>query len=348
MPASLRDVAKVAGVSVMTVSNVINGYQHVSPETRARVEAAIGQVHYRPNISARNLRSGRSGVISLAIPELLNPYFAQLAHLIGEAAARHALTVLIDETGGDRQRELLVASGSRTQLHDGLILTPRTLTADDLRGRVDDIPLVVLGERVTGDHIDGVTVDSFEVGLAATKHLVELGRHRIAAIGVDPGRSPFEVANRRLDGYCAALAEASLPYDPELVVPAGSFIPDVGMYAMERLLALSEPPDAVFCFNDLLALGACRALHLARRRIPQDVAVIGVDDTDAGRYSFPSLSSIAPDKQAIARTAVDMLVARQGHGRTRPTRHVTAGFSLVARESTLGVPRRGRASSKAP
>ncbi|MFD0660854.1 LacI family DNA-binding transcriptional regulator [Thermocatellispora tengchongensis] len=120
----LKDVARLAGVSVKTVSNVVNGYVHVTPKTRARVERAIKELNYRPNLSARNLRRGRSGIIALAVPELDIPYFAELARLIVAAAEEHGLTVLIDQTGGSRHREQQVAEGIRDQLIDGLIFSP--------------------------------------------------------------------------------------------------------------------------------------------------------------------------------------------------------------------------------
>ena len=130
--AGLKDVARLAGVSVKTVSNVVNDYEHVTPKTRARVEQAIKELNYRPNLSARNLRKGRSGIIALAVPELDIPYFAELARLIVTAAEERGLTVLIDQTGGNREREQLVAEGIRDHLIDGLIFSPLALTADDL------------------------------------------------------------------------------------------------------------------------------------------------------------------------------------------------------------------------
>jgi len=328
----MRDVARLAGVSPMTVSNVFNDVPNVSPATRDRVLQAMEELRYRVNVSARNLRSGRSGVIALALPEIDNAYFAELAHSVVAAAARRSLTVLIDETAGDRERESAAVTGFGTSLIDGLIFVPRALGTADLAGRDESMPLVLLGETAPVLTVDGIGIDSVDAGRRATAHLVDLGRRRVAAIGSTGGSD--HVGSLRLDGYRAALADAGLAADPALVQPAEEYTEAVGLAAMAALLALPDPPDAVFCFSDRLALGALRALHLARRSVPGDVAVIGVDDIDAGRYSSPSLSTISPDKAFIAETAVEMLLDRKEP--PDAPRHVVAPAALVARESTLG------------
>ncbi|MFD2351672.1 LacI family DNA-binding transcriptional regulator [Nonomuraea ferruginea] len=148
MQPRLKDVAALAGVSIKTVSNVVNGYPFVKPETRERVERAIAELNYRPNLTARNLRQGRSGVIALAVPDLDIPYFAELATNVITAADRHGWTVLIDQTQGDRAKERLVVSGIRAHLIDGLLFSPLALTAADLAQRADHTPMVLLGERI--------------------------------------------------------------------------------------------------------------------------------------------------------------------------------------------------------
>jgi DNA-binding LacI/PurR family transcriptional regulator len=137
---SLKDVAQRAGVSVKTVSNVVNDYPHVTPAMRARVQQAIDELGYRPNLTARHLRKGRTGIIALAVPELGNPYFAELASAVIDAAARHHYTVLLDHTAGMREKEMLVCQGFQTHVIDGLILSPIELENQDLHGRTDTSP----------------------------------------------------------------------------------------------------------------------------------------------------------------------------------------------------------------
>ncbi len=335
----LRDVAEQAGVSVKTVSNVVNGYQHVSPEMRARVQAVLDRTGYRANTTARNLRSGRTGVIAFAVRELDNPYFAELAGFVVQEAAARGWTVLIDQTDGLREREVTVTTGIRHHLIDGLILSPVALDHDDLAGRTEDtVALVLIGERVSAGVADHVAIDNVAAGRAATEHLLSLGRTRIAAVGDQPDSvRESGVAALRRQGWEEALRSAGLAVDPDLVGEVPTFRREHGEAALAEVLDRGARPDAVFCFNDTLALGAMRLLADRGLRIPEDVAVIGIDDVADGRFSVPRLSTVAPDKAAIARIAVEMLAERLGaEGKELEPRDVTVGFRLVPRESTTG------------
>jgi DNA-binding LacI/PurR family transcriptional regulator len=351
----LKDVAALAGVSVKTVSNVVNGYVHVSAAMRERVQAAIDQLGYRPNLVARGLRSGRSGVIALAVPELDLPYFAELARLVVNAAEARGYTVLVDQTEGSPERERVAVAGIRDHLVDGVIFSPLGMAAADLAARHPATPLVLIGERTIGgsadrvglvgsaDHVglvgsaDHVGIDNVAAAADATGHLIERGRRRIAAIGGQHASSGA-TARLRAAGYRSALAAAGLPVDDGLIAPAPAFHRADGAAAMAALLDRADPPDAVFCFNDTLALGALRTLHERGVRVPDDVAVIGFDDIEDGRFATPSLSTVAPDKAGIARSAVELLIGRIETDPDAPSREVPAGHRLIARESTLGRP----------
>jgi DNA-binding LacI/PurR family transcriptional regulator len=344
VPVRLRDVAERAGVSVKTVSNVVNGYRHVSPQMRARVQAVLDETGYRPDPTARSLRSGRTGVIALAVPELDNPYFAELAGFVVDEAEKRGWTVLIDQTDGQRERELLVAGGVRHHLIDGLILSPVALGLADLSARSpDDLALVLIGEKLDAGPADHVAIDNVAAARAATEHLLALGRTRVAAIGHQADHAHHSgVAQLRLRGWEEAMRGAGLEADPQLVIEVPTFRREHGVAAMAELLERDARPDAAFCFNDTLALGAMR--HLADRglRVPEDVAVVGIDDVADGRFSVPTLSTIAPDKAGVARAAVRMLAERlEPGGHQLAPRDVRAGFQLVPRESTLGAASRG-------
>ncbi|MFF4472667.1 LacI family DNA-binding transcriptional regulator [Streptomyces sp. NPDC001599] len=334
---TLRDVARRAGVSIRTVSNVVNGSVPVSDELRVRVQAALDELDYRPNLVARNLRRGRSGMIALVVPELDVPYFAELAREVITAARTHGYVVMLDQTDGDGEREReLLGRESRATMFDGLLLSPLSISAEELRQRTNKVPVVLLGEHIFNGSFHHVAIDNVAAARDATEHLVGLGRRRIAAIGDQP-YSTGETAQLRTTGYRQALERSGLTVDEELIVPTPRFHRHLGAQAMERLLALPEPPDAVFCYNDLLAIGAMHALTRAGVRVPEDIAVVGVDGIQEGRYSSPSLTTVAPDKAAIARTAVSTLLGVIDGSAPAPT-EAKAPHRLVVRESTAGTP----------
>ncbi|MBU2666876.1 LacI family transcriptional regulator [Actinoplanes bogorensis] len=334
--ATLRDVATRAGVSIRTVSNVVNGYAPVSDTLRAKVETALNELDYRPNLIARNLKQGRSGMLCLVVPELDVPYFAELARAVIAAGRRHGYAVMVDQTDADpvRERELLTRN-SRLTLFDGLILSPLTLSAQELRERGNKTPVVLLGEHLFDGSFSHVAIDNVSAARDATEHLISLGRTRIAAVGDQPYRTG-ETAQLRTAGYRQALERAGLPFDPALVRPTERFHRHLGATAATALMALPSPPDAIFCYNDLLALGALRGLLTAGVRVPDDVAVIGIDGIEEGEFATPSLSTIVPDKQQIADLAVESLVALIEQGATPAPAEVRASHTLLARESTLG------------
>ncbi|GGO58713.1 LacI family DNA-binding transcriptional regulator [Streptomyces lasiicapitis] len=344
MRVSLKDVAEHAGVSIKTVSNVVNKYQHVTPAMRARVQQAIDELGYRPNLTARHLRKGRTGIIALAVPELGNPYFAELAGAVIDAAAAHDFTVLLDHTRGDREQEVLVSQGFRAGVIDGLILSPLELEAEDLQGRDgrdgrngrnDDVPLVLLGEREYDLPYDHIAIDNVAAARVAVRHLIGRGRSSIAYLGArtDSANRP---AHLRLQGWRAELAEAGIPAPDSLVGGVGGWNRDDGAKAMARMLDSGVRPDAVFAYNDLVAIGAMRVLHERGLRVPWDVAVVGFDDIAEGQFGAVTLTTISPDKQAIARLAVASLLRSLEGAQTPGGHELTAEFRLVERESTLG------------
>ncbi|MEV5753717.1 LacI family DNA-binding transcriptional regulator [Actinoallomurus sp. NPDC052308] len=333
--ARLRDVAARAGVSIRTVSNVVNGYAPVSDETRLRVEAAVAELGYRPNLLARNLKRGRTGMLALVVPELDVPYFAELARAVVTEARRHGYTVVIDQTDGepDRERELIM--GASAALFDGVILSPLALSQADLAMRDTTSPLVLLGERIVESPYDHVAIDNVAAARTATEHLIDIGRTRIAAMGDQPYETG-ETAQLRTRGYREAHAARGRALDESLVISTRRFHRSEGARAMATLLDRADgPPDAVFCYNDLLAIGAIRTLLARGLRVPEDVAVVGFDDIEEGRYSTPSLTTVSPDKDLIARLAVDRLIARLGDRSEEKPAELWAPHRLVTRESTV-------------
>jgi DNA-binding LacI/PurR family transcriptional regulator len=306
----LKDVALRAGVSVKTVSNVVNGYEHVTDRTRSRVKQALDELGYRPNLSARSLRTGRTGLIAIAVPRLDQPYFAELAGCVVRAAERHDLTVLIDQTDGRPDRERLVVSGIRPHLIDGLIFSPLALGKADLRAADLATPLVLLGERIFDGGADHVAIDNVAAAQVATEHLIGLGRRRIAAIGAQGFFDSGQTAHLRLAGYRKALSGSGMAEDPQLIAAVDAFHRADGAEAMSRLLELDDPPDAVFCFNDLLALGAIRTLLSRGCRVPDDVAVIGFDDVADAASTSPPLTTVRQPLEEMTLAMAELLLRR--------------------------------------
>lgn len=333
MGVSLKDVAQRAGVSIKTVSNVVNNYPHVTPQMRARVQQAIDELGYRPNLTARHLRKGRTGIIAFAVPELGNPYFAELAGAVIDAAAAHDYTVLVDHTAGLRERELLVSQEFRSHVIDGLVLSPIHLENEDLLARQETSPLVLLGEREYEAPYDQIAIDNVAAARTAVRHLLDLGRRRIAFLGSRTSRER-QPAHLRLRGWREELAAAGLEPDESLVVATDGYGRGDGAAAMAALLDRGERPDAVFAYNDLIALGAMRTLVERGLDVPRDIAVVGFDDIDESRYGAVTLTTVSPDKAAIARLAVDRIVERLGGGQVSQPQRIRPGYRLIVREST--------------
>lgn len=325
------DVARLAGVSPRTVSNVVSGAVPVAPETRERVLRVIEELGYRPSEMGRMLRVGRSGMIGAMVPELDTPYFAELTRWLVEAAADRGYALMIEQTMGkhERERDLLTRAGAKA-LFEGLIVNSISLSDEDLsRSAHSTRPIVLLGEE-PHPGFDHVLIDNFAAAEDAVRHLLGLGRRNIVAIGAEePRRSSSAL---RLSGFESAIA-GTPPTVTSTVMYVDGFSRRGGAEAVQQLLREGELPDALFCFSDVLAIGAIRALHESGVRVPEQVAVIGFDDIEEGRYSWPSLTTVAPDKKAIASTAVDALVARIGGADNQPARHIVP-HQLIEREST--------------
>ena len=341
----MKDVAREAGVSVKTVSNVVNDYRFVSQEMRDRVNAAIEKLGYRVNVTARNLRTGRAGIIGLAVPDLNMPYFAQLSSLVIGEAKQVGLRVIVEPTLYSREGELEALHGAQQAMLDGLIYSPLELGPGDEAELDVDYPLVLIGERIFTDDVDHVATENVEGAKRATEYLARTGCRRIAVIGTHPGEKVGSAA-LRLQGYREALEEMGLPFDERLVVPSVMWHRVDGVEAMNRLLDSGIVPDGVVALNDMLASGVMHAIQMRGLSIPGDVSVIGFDNSDDSQYLTPPLTTIAPGLEAVARLSVRIL-----HDRIFGKSPVCApagghvfrkvSSSLVVRGSTRAVPGEG-------
>lgn len=338
--ATMADVARHAGVSVKTVSNVLSGYPYIRDTTRERVLAAVDALGYEINVTARIFRSGRSGVVGLAVPELGQPYFGELADEVLAAARRHDLQVLIEPTGFTREGELAALRVPRQGLVDGLIFSPAALVQADAH-LLEQLgyPLVLLGEQMFSPHVDHVTMRNVEGARAATDLLLDVGRRRIAVVGMLHAETAGS-ANLRFQGYREALEARGVEVDTRLLGWADDgWHRGNGARAMAEVLDAGAPVDGVVAFNDALAIGAMYELQARGLTIPGDVAVVGFDDIGDAQFSVPTLTTVDPGRREIADVAVDLLRRRvherlaPGEEREAPVLHL-AGMRLVEREST--------------
>lgn len=339
MTSSLKDVAARAGVSARTVSNVVSGSARVAADTRRRVQEAIDELGYRPNLAARSLRAGRTGIIGLAIPELHSPYFAELAGLIVEEARKRSWTVIIDQTLGDAEAERRLLTGSGGRVMDGLIISPWALTAQELASTARSLPIVLLGERSPQGFADRVAVDNVNAADEATTHLLTLGRRRIAAIGLQP-HLHNGTSDLRAEGYRTALRRAGISPRPEWERTVDTLHRKDGALALADLLDRDgDVPDAVFAFSDELALGVLHMAHQRGVRIPEDLMVVGFDDIEDGQYGHPTLTTVSPGKRQIAQLALQCLADRiYSPDNEVPPSDLTAPHRLVTRASTTERP----------
>jgi DNA-binding LacI/PurR family transcriptional regulator len=328
---TIRDVAKLAGVSFKTVSNVVNDFPHVAPATRERVLAAIDELGYRPNQAARHLRHGTSGFLGLVLPDVVNPYFSTLASLVGQSAKKRGWAVVIEETGGETEREQEAVDELSSRLVDGVILSPISTPSEAIEARLGSTPIVLLGERAEDVATDHVGIDNARAGRLLTEHLIAAGARRIAAIGYrDDG---VGTGGQRWVGHVQALQAAGLPVRPGLAVQVPAYDRPQGARAMRELLDRDPDIDGVIGMNDLLALGALRALHDHGAAVPEQVMVAGFDDSEDGRFAHPRLTSVSPDLTLLAHESVTTLLRRIKEPTAEP-RHVRIPFTIAAREST--------------
>jgi LacI family transcriptional regulator len=328
---TIRQIAKLAGVSRSTVSRVINDHPNVSPKTREQVLQIVAETGFRPDPIARSLSSHRAGIIGLVIPLAIqslfeDPFFPRLVQGISQGCNIHDFILSLFLLHTPEEEAKLYPRVSRRQLLDGVIVTA-TRNGDPLIPQLlaNRIPFVLHG-RHEDPRVSFVEVDNLSGAHTAVTHLVRLGRRRIALIA---GPSDSLAAEDRKRGYLDALQERRVPVDEALIVH-GDFTETSGYQAMQRLLP--HEPDAVFVASDSMALGALRTLREAERRVPEEVALVGFDDLTHAATAEPPLTTIRQPIQRTGALAVEMLIDILGNG-AEPARHIILPTELVIRAS---------------
>lgn len=338
---TIVDIANRAGVAPMTVSRVINESGYVSREAREKVERAVKELNYHPNGLARSLKRQRTHVVGILLPDIANPFSAELVRGIQDALLPRGYSSFISASERSVQREQAALRALFDHRADGIVVATRETKAGNdflLRLAERDLPMVVVGRALNHPHVDRVTADHWKGAYEAVEHLIALGHRRIGFVGV----SAINGAGlRRYQGYLDAMREHDLPIDEKLIVgPASQFGPgystqDDGYAGMKKLLALKKRPTAVFARNDFTAIGAICAVRDAGLSIPEDVAIVGFDNVPLAAYTAPPLTTVDQPTKEQGREAARLLLERIEGDRARERREICLDCHLVIRQSTV-------------
>jgi LacI family transcriptional regulator len=328
---TMRDVAELAGVSLTTVSHVINGTRFVSGDVTERVQEAMKQLNYRPNELARSLRRGQTKTLGLILPDSANPYFAEIGHAIEATASNLGYNVILCNTHGAEEKEAHYINILRDRQVDGILFVAAGDQAKSISSTLgENFPILLVDRELVGVRTDVIIVDNHQGGLLATRHLLELGHRRIACIS---GPSRVRPSAERISGYTQALEEAGLAFDPALF-RMGDFHPNSGYRAALDLLQQPDSPTAIFTCNDLMAIGVIRAAAEIGRRIPDDLSIVGFDDIELASYTIPPLTTIAQPIEKMGEIAAKTLIERIEEVNISPPKRQLLPVELVVRGST--------------
>jgi LacI family transcriptional regulator, galactose operon repressor len=331
MAATIKDVARTAGVSTATVSAVINDSAYVSPALRARVQEAVRDLGYAPSQLARRLRTGASELIAIVVADLSNPFYARVVCAAEAAVAAWGFSLVVFNSDEKPEAEKRVISRVRALSCDGLILVPVGGAVSALSRDADGrrIPTVLFGRTLEGDGLDAVTIDNFAASFQATNYLIDLGHKRIGAI---TGPRHLSTGLARIEGMQAAMSVKGLTFEPRFV-RSGDFREEAAYSAARAMLEQSERPTALYAANGLMALGVMRAIADAGLRCPEDVSVASTDNIPGIRGLRPNLTRTEHPIVDMVNEAVRLLVDRIKRGDAVEPRHVVFPSALVVGDS---------------
>lgn len=328
--ATIKDVALQAGVSVSTVSHVINKTRFVSEALSERVMVTMRELNYQPNEVARSLRTKRTHIVALVIPDITNPYFPEIARGVQDVAEENKCVVIVCNTDRDLKRERSFLNTLRQQRVDGIILNPSKVTLSDLQEVTrSQIPVVLIGSQIDHPDYDVVMVDNVQGGRDAVKYLHDLGHQRIGFIG---GPRTSSSGDQRYQGYLRALTECSLPLIQPLICE-GPFTHEGGYQCMKHMLNLGPHPTAVFAASDIMAIGVLMAIQDSGLQVPKDISLVGFDDIDEVSITTPKLTTIAQPQYQTGEVAGHLLFNHVDGNSPHQRRRVVLDHKLVVRES---------------
>ncbi|SFU54225.1 LacI family DNA-binding transcriptional regulator [Pseudoduganella namucuonensis] len=325
--ASISAVAQHAGVSIATVSRVLNGTKAVNDDTRARVEAAVAALGYRANALARSLMRGETRLLLVLVPDFANPYFAEIVKGVESVTRKNGYGLVVADASETLSRDSPSLDSLYNRLADGVISLARFADLKPLLMEIPDLPWVACSEFVEDGEIPNVSIDHRQAAIDAVQYLINRGHRRIALLTAD---EDYQWARQRREGYEFALRRANIPIDAQLVRIARGTDYVYGMEAAGTLLAMETAPTAVFAVSDTLAIGAIKAFRRVGRRVPEDIAVMGFDDIPVARVFEPALTTIAQPVRELGATAAELLLKRLAGG---PAESCTLQHALIVRAS---------------
>jgi LacI family transcriptional regulator len=333
---TIKDVARLAGVSPMTVSRVINGSERVSPETRRRVEEAIADLGYVPSRLARGLIRQKTGTLALIVPDVANPFFTLIVRGAEDVARRAGYRMLLCDTRSDLALEREVIEEMIAHRVEGIAIAPVSDRSRNhlLRLREFGVEVVLIDRTVPGIDCDVVVGDNAGGGKRLVEHLIGLGHTRI---GLIVESDEVSTARDRHQAYVAALEAGGLPVDQELIVHS-TVDPEGGRVGMRRLLGLHDPPTAVFTVNNLVALGAIEAVRAANLEVPDDVALVCFDDIEYASRLYPFLTVMAQPAETLGSLGTQLLLDRIAGRAPEQPRVVVLPAQFIVRRSCGAVP----------
>ncbi|MCS0670712.1 LacI family DNA-binding transcriptional regulator [Cytobacillus firmus] len=326
--ANIQQVAKQAGVSVATVSRVLNGQKTVSGKTRMKVEEAIKKLNYEPSMLGRNLRNSESRLLLILIPTISNPFYLEIIKGIEQVAISQYYNILLCETDSDPERENIYFDLVRKKMADGIISMDPAVNGKTLKKLAENYAIIQCSEYEEGSGIPYVTIDNEEASYRAVKHLVQIGHKKIALINSD---EKYLYARQRKMGYKRALEENGIALKPEYIIPTQHLGFENGQQAMKKILNLEERPTAVFAVSDLLAIGALKEINASGLHVPSDIAVVGFDKIDFSNMTNPTLTTIAQPMHKMGTVAAKMLIDKI---KGIEVESIILDHELVIREST--------------
>ncbi|MFJ4143824.1 LacI family DNA-binding transcriptional regulator [Pseudomonas sp. NPDC089734] len=334
---NIREVARLAGVSVATVSRTLKSPERVLPETRNKVNAAVEQAGYRPNLMAVQFRSRKTANLVILVPKIANIFFARVISGAQQAAQAAGYRLLLCDTQGHEETERAFAELVHAHQADGVIQLRAYDPYEALGEGEDSPPIVNACEVIKDGRYPTISLDNHAAARAMTEHLIELGHRRIGLIK-GPRSSPL--TRDRVDGYIEALKQAGIAFDPTLICH-GDFSLKAGYDGAAAMLELPERPTALFCENDEMAIGALKRIKQQGLRVPEDLSLVGFDDIPLAAYCDPPLTTIAQPAEVFGQKAVEMLVALI-EKKPLEQRHIVLPYELTLRDSTAAPGFRGR------
>ena len=328
-PASIKDIAKVASVSHSTVSRALQNSPLVNRATREKIRRIADQMDYRASAVARSLATMKTKAVGVVVTTIADPFAAAVVGGIEDAANDHGYSVVLANSHTDPEREMKVVRSFEERRVDGIIVTSSRVGAlyVPLLSRMR-VPIVLINNQHPSEFAHSVMIANLEASHEAVRHLIRLGHRRVAYLG---DRNGHQSDTERFAGYRQALDEADIPFLPELVAH-GDGKPEGGMQAMSRLLALAEPPTAVFCYNDMSALGALRRIRESGLRVPADISLVGFDDLHIAQFTEPPLTTVRQPMRQMGRLAMETLIhLLQG---SQSAQSIKVPGELVVRSST--------------